>query len=91
MSAWQLFSLEPPAKWRAGFTGTDANSPPFYFDCAGCGAKEPEIAGVIGTGPTLEDIGVIPRDGLYKTAMFCALCFEKLQAQAKDPQQEVAA
>ena len=73
----QYFSLTPPVKWRAGFVG-EAKTP-FYFDCADCGAKEPEIAGCIGTGPALEQVAVLATTGsaIVKTAMFCKSCFEK--------------
>jgi len=81
---WQLFSIEPPTQWRAGTVGRDRT--PFYFNCADCGAKEPPIAGFIGTGPTFADIGVLPAgpDGCFrKVAMFCGPCFAKRQEAAE--------
>lgn len=76
MSAtFQHFSLNPPAKWQAGTVGEARE--PFYFGCADCGAKDCEIAGFIGTGPTFAEIGIIKApDGFFgNPAMFCASCW----------------
>ena len=81
MTYW---TLEPPAQWRAGFTGTEPNKVPFYFDCADCSAKEPPIAGILSTDGTFSGIGLIrtPGDIFVKTAMFCAPCLAtRLQAE----------
>jgi len=74
------YSLEKPMKWRAGYVGKDKK--PFFFDCADCGAKEPEIAGFAGSGPKFENIGVLKAEGaFYKLAMFCRECFAKRLAE----------
>jgi hypothetical protein len=78
----RYYELNPPIKLRAGFTG-DKQDKPLYFDCCACGAKEPEIAGVLASENATADgrlafdkIGVIsggergPRHALY-----CAACF----------------
>jgi len=78
MSAYQYYALDPPARWQAGTTGTPGT--PFYFDCADCGAHEPEIAGIISTDGTFAGIALLKGDmgaPVVKTAMFCAPCFTK--------------
>ncbi len=83
----QYFALEPPIKLQAGLVGDK----PTYFDCATCGAKEPEIAGCLAnsdataTGPvSFDKIGILtPKDGkggFPRHALFCADCFKKIQS-----------
>lgn len=80
MTAFSYFDVEPPTKWQAGTSG--ASEVPFYFDCADCGAEEPEIAGVIAPSdldhaPRFTDLAVIPVDGgpMVRAAMFCSACY----------------
>ncbi|PWU21762.1 MAG: hypothetical protein C5B50_00990 [Verrucomicrobia bacterium] len=76
-SQFQYFELCPPQKWRAGFFD-EAQTKLFFFDCADCDAKEPEIAGILGTGGTYERIAVLTDSRKRNTlAMFCAPCFAK--------------
>lgn len=74
-TTFQYWSLTPPARWQAGTVG--AEQTPFYFDCADCGAKEPEIAGIISTDGTFGGIGVVKVNGgpFMNPAMFCASCW----------------
>jgi hypothetical protein len=67
------FQLEPPARWQAGTTGEDHR--PIYFDCADCGAREPEIAGFLGRSPDYHGIAVLRPEGevIGRLALFCAL------------------
>lgn len=75
-----LYTLNPPRQWRAGFAGR--NRDPFYFDCAQCGAKAPEIAGFIGTGPTFDEVASMRGDGPFlRKAMFCRACTDTLLAK----------
>ena len=87
MMPMQLFELDPPAKWRAGFDGgTEENGGrPFYFHCGYCGAKEPEIAAFYGTGPTFSEIGILKVDGgpFCNPAMMCQECYDKLKAKSE--------
>ena len=79
MAQMQFFTVNPPTKWQAGSTGAERT--PFFFSCADCGKPDAEIAGIIGTGPTFAEIGILPSsDGhspFVKPAMFCAPCFAK--------------
>ena len=85
----RYYELNPPMKLRAGFTG-EKQDKPFYFDCCACGAKEPEIAGVLASEDATADgrlafdkIGVIsggergPRHALY-----CAACFATISRRS---------
>ena len=73
----QYWECVPPVKWQAGTTGNEETA--FYFDCAGCGAKGPTIAGFISDAGTFKGIGLMNVGGspFMKTAMFCAECFAK--------------
>jgi hypothetical protein len=74
------FDLVPPVQWQAGTSGADKT--PFYFDCARCGASEPPIAGMLGSGPTFQQVGILPSSkapGFYNPAMFCAPCWETIK------------
>jgi len=79
MTAYSYFDVTPPTRWQAGTTG--ASEVPFYFDCADCGAEEPEIAGVIAPSdldhaPRFNDVGIMRlENGLFKSAMFCSACY----------------
>ena len=79
------FELLPPKKWRAGTVGAGPTAREFFFDCADCDAKEPEIAGILGTTGRYEDIAILPIPGspMVKLAMFCAPCFAKRIAEGK--------
>lgn len=66
----KAFELTPPSKWRAGWIGVKE----FYFDCAECNKSEPEIKGVLGTGPTYERVAIYKRN----PAMFCADCWNRV-------------
>lgn len=86
MTAYCYYTVEPPTKWQAGTNG--ASETPFYFDCADCGAEEPEIAGVIAPSdldhaPRFMDLAVIPVDGgpMVRAAMFCSACYSERLAQ----------
>lgn len=87
------FSVEPPRKWKAGHVGTN---PPkdFFFNCCICGAKEPEISGILAdvNNPTFTGIAVLKQPGtsFLNPAMYCADCFKSECEKAK-AQQEVAA
>ena len=74
--AFTYWTLDPPARWQAGAVGKDRT--PIYFSCADCGAKEPEIAGIISTDGTFKGIGLSKTEsGFYNPAMFCAPCLAK--------------
>ena len=81
MTTYCYYDVTPPTRWQAGTVGADHK--PFYFDCADCGAEEPEIAGFAGVAgldhaPTLDDVAAIRRDGgMYKLAMYCASCYAR--------------
>lgn len=71
-------------KLRAGWRD-EARTQAFYFDCAGCDAKEPLIAGCMADAPAesgalaFDKIGVIsdgPRGPRH--AVFCAECFARM-------------
>lgn len=71
-------SIEPPTKWRAGYSGSEREE--FFFSCADCGEKDAEIAGIIAEDPYtgFASIGILKAgDGFYNPAMFCKPCFEK--------------
>ena len=98
MAEMHFCTMEPPFKWQAGTVGKDPGMP-FYFDCAGCGAKEPELAGVFarpGLGGDVklrrEDIGVERTpDGFYKLCLYCVPCTAARVEKARAGQsQEVA-
>lgn len=72
------YEIDPPTKWQAGIAGPGTPTEQvLYFDCADCGAKEADIAGFAGSGPTFSEIAVIPVKGssLVNPAMFCRPCF----------------
>lgn len=73
MRAMIYWSLEPPARWKAGLAGAET----LYFDCADCGAKDPEIAGILSSDGTYQGIGLLGElHGCnLRPAMFCAPCF----------------
>lgn len=74
------YSIEPPSKWRAGYTGTEPNRQEFFFSCADCGEEDSLIAGIIADDPYtgFNSIGVLKSgEGFYNPAMFCATCFAK--------------
>ena len=69
-----LYTLAEPMRWPAGYCA----GRPFYFDCAGCGAHEAVIAGLIGNGPQFTQIGVVGSGPPFRLALYCARCFERL-------------
>jgi hypothetical protein len=74
------YSLEPPTKWQAGISAPGTpNEQTFYFDCADCGAKEPDIAGILSSDGTFSGMGILKVEGsaFFNPAMFCAPCFAK--------------
>ncbi len=79
------YYLDPPAKWQAGSGGWQGEpEKPFYFDCAGCKAREPEIAMILvadGKEPVYKNILILdrPGEGVGFNAMFCSLCTERIQ------------
>lgn len=83
-----FYELDPPARWQAGTTGEDHR--PIYFDCADCGAHEPEIAGFLGSSPTYQGVAVFrEKDGIVgKLALFCAPCFAKRTGAERAPEYE---
>lgn len=86
MANMMYYELIPPTKWQAGRSAPDTpNEVVFYFDCADCGAKEPEIAGILSTDGTYSGIGIMPAKGsaFYNPAMFCAPCFKTRIDKAK--------
>ena len=68
------YECEPPARWKAGETGTGE---PLYFDCGRCGEHDVAIAGFLGTGPTFLEMLVIRREdsSFFNTAMYCPVCW----------------
>jgi hypothetical protein len=77
----RYYELNPPMKLRAGFTG-EKQDQPFYFDCCACGAKEPEIAGVLASEDGTADgrlafdkIAVLDSGPPGRLALYCAACF----------------
>jgi hypothetical protein len=80
-----LYTLDQPRKWKAGTVGKDQT--PFYFDCGACGAKEPEIHGFAGTGPTYPEIAIIRQKGsvFVNPAMFCRACYAEQLRLASPP------
>lgn len=86
MANGYYFHVDPPAKWRAGFTGAGENAKPFYFHCCQCD-KDIEIAGVISTRPdraNFEDIGLVMVGSgpFVNPAMYCADCWREKLAGA---------
>jgi hypothetical protein len=78
------YTLNPPVQWRAGFVGAERT--PFYFGCADCEAKDPEIAGFISSDGTFAGIGLLPaapKSTFVKPAMFCRECDAKRRTEAK--------
>ncbi len=84
--AMMYYAVEPPTKWHAGFTGSKPNQVPIYFSCADCGAKEPEIAGIISSDGSYNGIGLLGElDGCnLRPAMFCAPCYAKRIGKATE-------
>jgi len=61
-------------QWKAGESGEK----PFYFGCAKCRDKEPEIAGFYSTNekPDFFNILTVPSEsGLVNLAMYCGKCW----------------
>lgn len=80
------YELDPPARWKAGATlPSDGQERPFYHDCAGCLAKEPEIAlahtepGMPGKWMVIKRRGPKGREEHYP-ALFCAPCRDRIRA-----------
>ncbi len=74
------YELVPPTQWKAGTVAPGTpNEQVFYFDCADCGAKEPEIAGILSSDGTFLGMGILKVEGssFFNPAMFCAPCFKK--------------
>ena len=77
------FRLTVPVRWQAGTSG----GKPFFFDCAGCDAKEIQVAGIAASLPLaeqrmvgIEHVGIItsgPRGPRH--AMFCVQCMDKIE------------
>lgn len=88
MPQMTYYSVEPPTKWKlgeAGKPGTPGHAI-IYAGCADCHTPEAEIAGFLGTGPTFNEIGVIPVKGfepMCRAAMFCPTCFGRRMTEAK--------
>lgn len=84
------YSLVPPVKWKAGTSAPNTpNEVVFYFDCADCGAKEPEIAGILSSDGTFLGMAVLKIEGssFFNPAMFCAACY---QARLAPPEARAA-
>ena len=77
-SPMNLYEVSVPQKWQAGSIGDKV----LYFDCGYCGAKEPEIAAFLATGPAFHEIGVVAVNGRNNLAMMCAACYANQQAVA---------
>ncbi len=65
MSKFNLYKLEAPAKWRAGYSG--AALAEIYFSCGGYMATEPAFTA----------IAVLENNGVASLAIFCVECFDK--------------
>jgi len=77
----RYYELNPPMRLRAGFKDQQRQQP-LYFDCCACGAKEPEIAGVLASEDATADgrlafdkIAVLDAGPLGRLALYCATCF----------------
>lgn len=72
--------VDGPKKVRIGSVGERY----LFADCAGCGAKEPMIAGAIvvdGSKPvTAENVGIVKRGAGYYHALYCEACFAPMWA-----------
>lgn len=83
MTAFALFSLEPPVKWQAGLEGNRA----FFFSCCKCGQKDAEIAGISARNvpqPTFTDLAILgDGPGEYRPAMYCVACYPAVLEEGK--------
>jgi hypothetical protein len=72
-----LYTLQTPKQWLAGYTGTGENKKPFYFNCGYCDAHEPIIHGFI--GPSHTEIAVLKQPGsvFIRKALMCHACWTK--------------
>lgn len=70
----QLYALDPPKRWQLGTVG---NTKPIFMDCGRCEAREPEIHGFAGTGPTYLEMGLIkiPGSAFVRHAAYCGTCW----------------
>lgn len=83
---WAMLNLVPPIKWRAGYSGSGDAKTEFFFDCAGCQAKEPVMGGFIAKqdDPTFNGIGmarVAEGPCGLAPAMYCVECWAKKTAE----------
>lgn len=80
------YELVTPKQWQAGTVG-EARTP-IYFDCAGCGAKAPVIAGYLGFRPDFAGIAMVSRDGRYgkehHLALYCQPCWRAKYPEVLD-------
>jgi hypothetical protein len=76
-----LYLLNEPHKWRAGFIGAERKE--FFFDCGYCEAKEPVIVGFVASEPSFDAIAVLKIDGssFVKLALICEACIEAQKAR----------
>lgn len=68
----KAYTLRVPAAIE---TGETSGGDPVHFDCAGCGAKGPEIKGYFSEDGTLDRIGAIDKEGRQLPAVFCEACW----------------
>ena len=89
---WNLYELETPRQWRAGFAGRDKQ--PIHFACGRCGAKDAVIHGFIVAGPTFLDIAVVRNadNPFVNPALLCADCFKtcNLKLQVSETASEIS-
>ncbi len=86
-----LYQLEEPKQWRAGFLGEGEGKKPFFFSCADCETSEPVIFGFMGTSADWDGIALIPAksdmpyaDKFVNPALFCEACYLKRLEAADD-------
>ena len=82
-----FYTLDPPVLRRAGYTGSGADAKPFYFGCGLCG-KQGEIAGFIGSGPTIFDVATLENPSgspFRRLALFCKPCLQTQMEAATNP------
>lgn len=75
MSKFNLYKLEAPAKWRAGYSG--AALAEIYFSCGDCGKRDCDMGGYMATEPAFTAIAVLENNGVASLAIFCVECFDK--------------